>query len=266
MDQVTETILQKARRHQQGLEAKKHRKIDPFWLVRDSMGADVNRNELRQHEDQIATNLRAAMMYAEYMLGGRFDKAEALILREGDPADLVHYAANVIKGRWEVAEGKIATSPSHSVYYAKLVLQDRFPLAEETILTDADATYEYAKDVIKGRWIEAEPIISRDARNSSWYARDVIKGRWIEAEPIISESVEYSLQYARHVLKGRFELGESVISKEGYHSFLYATKITNSRFELGEPEIIMCLNEEFCFEYASRFIPEFMTELEKQTD
>ena len=64
------------------------------------------------------------------------------------------YAEWVIKGRWPEAEAVIAKDPMAAYYYAEAVLKGRFPEGEATIAKDPDYStlYIYAFPEVKLEW------------------------------------------------------------------------------------------------------------------
>lgn len=65
----------------------------------------------------------------------------------------------------------IAESPIRSYRYGKEVLKGRFELGEGAIATDAQVSYLYARDVLKGRFLLGETPISKSPHYSFMYSR-----------------------------------------------------------------------------------------------
>ena len=87
----------------------------------------------------------------------------------------LHYATNVIKGRFPEGVDAIAENPIASHNYATEVIKGRFPEGEDAIATSpAHAWYavNYALNVIKGRWPEAEKAIARSLKDALEDDRD----------------------------------------------------------------------------------------------
>jgi len=105
-----------------------------------------------------------------------------------DARSCYNYAMEVVGGRWEKAERKIATG---------------------------GYVTEFVRDSCG--WVKEEENIYRNQFGTKWaylYALNVIKGRWEEGEERISHEILASLAYAKNVLKGRFRLAEKYISEE----------------------------------------------------
>jgi len=92
----------------------------------------------------------------------RIPGAEQRILKHQDDSGAVHYARDVIKGRWPEAEPFIKQNPLEAYQYAEEVIKGRWPEAEHIIVTHPFSAYMYATQVLKDRWTEAEPIIKED--------------------------------------------------------------------------------------------------------
>jgi len=112
-------------------------------------------------EEQIAKYSSWSLIYAENVLGDRFELGEPTIAKE--PRDAMLYARDIISGRFELGEPAIA-SDGHSAYlYAKWVLRGRFEAGEEAIALSADTSYHYAVDVLKKRFKLGERAIATHA-------------------------------------------------------------------------------------------------------
>lgn len=109
------------------------------------------------------------------------------------PGVLVHYAEDIIKGRWSEAEPYILEKC--------LKCESRY---------DRDCLFDYALNVImpydrsnpnydRGRWPEAEPIIALDPHVAYCYARSILNERWLdpltELTILNSDSAKYYAQY-----------------------------------------------------------------------
>lgn len=109
----------------------------------------------------------------------RVKSVEQDIIGGKKPEAAVLYADWVIRGRWRAAEPIIMQDPESAARYAEAVIRHRWKEAEPVIMQSAKAASIYASRVIRGRWIEAEPLIcTTDA--ARYYARDVLAGRWDE--------------------------------------------------------------------------------------
>ena len=124
------------------------------------------------------------------------EKYKQKLISSGNTEDMIGFAKDVIKGRWDEAEPNIMKDPLDAYYYARDIIKGRWPQAEPVIIKACPVAY--AKGIIKGRWIEAEPVIMQNPHNAAEYAEDVLSkdpewcnipghenGRWPEAEPII---------------------------------------------------------------------------------
>ena len=98
-----------------------------------------------------------------------FKKQEASIA--SDPRAAVEYAVYVIKGRWPEAEASIATDPRAAVDYAMYVIKGRWPETEASIATDPRAAASYAINILNRRWPETEASIATDPRAAALYAK-----------------------------------------------------------------------------------------------
>ena len=107
----------------------------------------------------------------------RVESVEQDILGGKKPQAAVLYADWVIRGRWREAEPIIMQDAESAARYAEVVIRHRWKEAEPTIMQSAKAASIYASRVIRGRWREAEPIICK-AEAARYYARDVLAGRW----------------------------------------------------------------------------------------
>lgn len=138
------------------------------------------------------------LYYAAKMSGVPYPPGSVEVRRiAADPYTSVHYAINVLKGRFPEAEAKISAECRLAVKYAMEVLVPlgikRFPEAEEAIATRARESYEYAAYVLGDRFPAGEKMISEWAIWSSLYARDVIKGPFALGEHQIVFDIEINL-------------------------------------------------------------------------
>ena len=131
-------------------------------------------------------------------------------IKTSKPGVLVHYAEDIIKGRWPEAEPYILDKC--------LKCESRY---------DRDYLFSYALNVImpydkanpnydRGRWIEAEPIIGLDPHTAYSYARIILKERWKnpDIELNILDCTQSAKYYAEYVAKtSEDELREDVESK-----------------------------------------------------
>jgi hypothetical protein len=72
-----------------------------------------------------------AYEYADQIIGGRFELAEAVISK--DPQIAFDYANNIIKQRFELGEEAISKDGYWSLKYAEYVLESRFSKGEKAI-------------------------------------------------------------------------------------------------------------------------------------
>jgi hypothetical protein len=118
-------------------------------------------------EKKLAENAIDAVNYAR-ATGKRFEAAEPIIAQNAREATM--YAAEVIKGRFEAGEAKIAKNPGMAVAYTRLALGGkRFKQAEANIVNNARASVGYASAIGK-RFVEGEHTIAKDAIESYRYS------------------------------------------------------------------------------------------------
>ena len=107
----------------------------------------LNAREYLEHT--ISVRAEYSCLYAEHVIGGRFELGEAAISK--DALYSYFYARDVIGGRFHLGEAVICKYAWESYHYAKNVIGGRFELGEAAISQDAEWSYCYAKDVIQGR-------------------------------------------------------------------------------------------------------------------
>ena len=115
-----------------------------------------------------------------------------------NPSLACQYAEEVIKGRWEEAEDKIASSDC-AYYYARAIIKGRFPAYEKTVKGTSDLydkVIRYCVQIGK-RWPEMEERIAKKASLSGMmeYVRHCIKGRFEAAEERIMTKPNWIMEY-----------------------------------------------------------------------
>jgi hypothetical protein len=123
------------------------------------------------------------------------------------PYYAAHYAKDIIKAPWPIAEPVIAQNGLCSTMYAELVLGSKFESGEPAIAQDASAARIYAETVISDRWKPGEYAIAQDAMQSLLYA-SFLGERWEPGEDAIAQSPSVALVYSITILKGRFYQAE----------------------------------------------------------
>jgi hypothetical protein len=68
-----------------------------------------------------------ALLYAEYVIRGRWPEAEPVIAT--DPMSAYYYSKSVLKGRWPEGEPAIAKDPDYSILYLELFPQAKLEWA-----------------------------------------------------------------------------------------------------------------------------------------
>lgn len=126
------------------------------------------------------------------------------------PYYAAHYAKDIIKAPWPVAEPVIAQNGLCSTMYAELVLGSKFESGEPAIAQDANAARIYAQTVISDRWKPCERAIAQDAMQS-WLYASFLGERWEPGEDAIAQNPSIALVYSTTILKGRFYQAEPAL-------------------------------------------------------
>ena len=78
---------------------------------------EAQKLRLRPPTDKELTHPYSALLYAEYVIKGRWPEGEPAIAT--DPMSAYDYSQFVLKGRFPEGERAIATSPNYSIIYLK---------------------------------------------------------------------------------------------------------------------------------------------------
>lgn len=115
---------------------------------------------------------RCARIYIKYVMNcTRVKELEEWIIQ--NPRAAICYAKYVL-GEWPELRQKIMNSPKYCYRYAKSVLRERWKEAEPVILTSPKYSYLYCKRVLKSPWPEAEEILSTDPYYANTYVREML--------------------------------------------------------------------------------------------
>lgn len=202
-------------------------------------------NTKEKIEAKILQHPYFAAQYAAKIIGGVWPEAEDIILTDNSAIGI--YVQYVIKGRWEKAEKIICKNPVYIFSYLSALPDNgkkntRWIEAEDSLLKSKYPQYclQYAF-FLGERWEDAEPIIASDPEFSLAYIERFIKSRWRLAENAFLKSFDhntnksshcncrYGLQYITKFLKARWLRAEDFV-RNNDHTWDYTQNVLQPWF------------------------------------
>jgi hypothetical protein len=203
---------------------------------------DVTAEQKKELEEKISKCAYSSYHYAKDIIKGRFALAENVIAKSKYAAQ---YAVDVIKARWEEAEEFIAKS-SLAPFYAQKLINKRWKDGEKQICNNPLVAWDYYKR-----------FRLRFPRNPETYAYE-----WPEAEESFKKKPSTFWKYVRYngVVNKNFEnliLSDPTNKKYAGYVYQYCTRILKSRWL--EAESIILNNPDYAIRYCSKFNIELPT-------
>jgi hypothetical protein len=175
-----------------------------------------------------------AVRYATQILGGRWRRAEPLLIQDSADPVLAHlfdrwmapssltctveYALQAMGGKWRRLEREVVSGRSDlsvGVDYAMRIRKSAWRGVERQLAVSPPSVFTpiwiamYACFARRKRWPAGEkallshPVTDGVLDAIIMYMFGVVGGRWRKAEPLLADSPRHLLEYADKVLKGR---------------------------------------------------------------